>query len=195
MRVVRVVIACTIAVGFLSSQTDAGKAPVGGASRGGTVDLYANAIVSSGGGGGGSGPVCRWTALTRGEVSAIGGGSAGPGLTVEEQAQPATTVVGGVTYNTYAVTCPGEATTIRLVDPNVTAPDLFALVSDEVSARLPEPVHNMNPRPEVGGIVNLGLWLAVESQSIEPVRAEAGPAWIVATPTQRDFRHGRRGQR
>jgi hypothetical protein len=170
-------------VSYLVLPSYAARAEVKGWTDENTVDLSATVVVTSGSGGGGSGPVCRWTALTRGEVSGIGGGNAGPALTPEEAGQPATTVVGGTAYNTYAVTCPGQGTVIRLVDPNVTAPDLFALISQEARSRIPEPVHNMNPRPEVGGIVNLGLWLAVEAQSIDPIHAEAGPAWITATPT------------
>jgi hypothetical protein len=157
----------------------------GGDTNGGSVNLYANAVVSSGGGGG-SGPVCVWKALTRGDVGSIGGGSNGPGLTAEEQSQPATTIVGGVTFYTYAVTCPGQGTQLRLVNPNTTAADLFELIRREASARIPAPVHDMNPAPAVGGIVNLGLWLAVEQQSIAPIHAEAGAAWITANPTLTD---------
>jgi hypothetical protein len=155
----------------------------GGDTGGGSVNLFATAVVTFGAGGGGSGPVCSWKRVTRGEVGGIGGGQAGgPELSSEEAAQPATTVIGGVTYYTYAVSCPGLGTDLRFVNPNVTAADLFDLIRREVNERVPAPVHNMNPAPEVGGVVNLGLWLAVEPQTMDPVHAEAGPAWITATP-------------
>ena len=42
---------------------------------------------------------------------------------------------------------------------------------------------DISPLPEAGGVVNLGMWLALQGQDPVTVRAEAGPHWAEATVT------------
>jgi hypothetical protein len=46
---------------------------------------------------------------------------------------------------------------------------------------IPLPTLDMNPRPDVGGVVNVGLWLAVEDPGEVSAVAEVGPYWAVTT--------------
>ena len=58
--------------------------------------------------------------------------------------------------------------------------DVDALVASarrSVTAQLPEPTMNMNPDPSVGGIVNIGLWLAVADPGQVSITASVGPVW------------------
>jgi hypothetical protein len=48
---------------------------------------------------------------------------------------------------------------------------------------VPVPSLDLSPAPEAGGIVNLGLWLALTGQDPVTVRAEAGSLWAEATVT------------
>ncbi len=139
------------------------------------------APVYGGGTSSGSSPVCRWRAITRGEAAGIGGGNNGAPLTAEQAAQPAVRTINGRLHLLYAVVCP-TGTTLRYVPAGTTANDLIAGVLDIANTRIQPPTPDINPPPEVGSLVNLGLWLAVQPTTITPISAEAGPAWITLTP-------------
>jgi hypothetical protein len=90
--------------------------------------------------------------------------------------------IAGAESRLYRVSCPDGSTSQRWVSLSTSPTDLIPGVVDIVRARLQLPVPNINPTPADGGIVNLGLWLAVERQTVPPVTAEAGTAWITASP-------------
>jgi len=83
----------------------------------------------------------------------------------------------------YERSCPGDGGTGRLwVPPAEQLPSVEELRADayeRVAAQIPAPGLNMNPEPSVGGVVNIGLWLAVEDPGA--VTASAGPRWATVT--------------
>ena len=59
---------------------------------------------------------------------------------------------------------------------------LVASACEQVSAQVPSPADlNMNPEPSVGGIVNVGLWLAVDDPGQVSITASVGPVWATVT--------------
>ena len=127
-------------------------------------------------------PRCTWKALTRGDV--VGIGATGAGLTPEEAAEPATRVINGREHRLYSVACTDLGTVLRYVPIGVGVGDLIPGITDQVSGQLQPPIPSISPTPEANGIVNLGLWLAVQPQTLGPITAQAGPAtWITVTPT------------
>lgn len=67
--------------------------------------------------------------------------------------------------------------------PTVTVDDLVPGVLDEVRRTIPAPVLDMSPGADVGGIVNVGLWLAIAEPAPVTARAEAGSVWAQAQAT------------
>jgi hypothetical protein len=128
-------------------------------------------------------PRCSWDALTRGDV--VGIGSTGAALTPAESAEPATRVMNGREHRLYAVVCTGATgTSLRYVPTGVDVDELIDGIVDQVSGQLQLPVPSISPTPEANGIVNLGMWLAVEPQTLGAIGAQAGPGvWITVTPT------------
>jgi hypothetical protein len=122
--------------------------------------------------------------LTRGEaISAGGSGNDTPiDLTAEQRAEPTTRTLNGTEHHLYIVTCPGSGTQFRYVPAGITATDLIPGITNIIEGQLQPPVPDINPTPEANGIVNLGLWLAVQPQTLPPLTAAAGPAWITVTP-------------
>ena len=49
----------------------------------------------------------------------------------------------------------------------------------------PEPTLDINPRPDVGGIVNIGLWLAVNDPGRVSITASVGPVWATVIAAYR----------
>jgi hypothetical protein len=68
-------------------------------------------------------------------------------------------------------------------DPYITVRDVIDDAGDRAKRAVPAPVLDLSPSPEAGGIVNLGLWLALVGQEPVTVRAEAGSLWAEATVT------------
>ncbi len=125
---------------------------------------------------------CTWKALRRGDVVSIG--STGAALTPEEAAQPATRVINDREHRLYSVTCPATGTNLRYVPIDVGVGELIPGIIDRVSQQLQPPIPSISPTPEANGIVNLGLWLAVQPQTLDPITAQAGPdTWITVSPT------------
>lgn len=85
----------------------------------------------------------------------------------------------------YVVRCPPGAGAAQYTwGPVGIEVDRQALINeahDEAVSAIPVPALNMSPRPEVGGIVNLGLWLAVDDPGQINALAEAGPVWASVT--------------
>ncbi len=127
-------------------------------------------------------PRCSWKALTRGDV--VGIGATGAGLTPEEAAEPAIRIINGREHRLYSVACTDRGAALRYVPIGVGVGDLIPGITDEVSGQLQLPVPSISPTPEANGIVNLGMWLAVEPQTLGAISAQAGPAtWITVAPT------------
>jgi hypothetical protein len=134
---------------------------------------------------GGGGPVCTWVLDTRGDSGEVeDGATAVPDTATVVADQSVVVPINGIPHYVYTVTCPGRAGYKQFVPVDLDADDLIAELTDVVRSRLQLPVPDINPTAESNGIVNLGLWLAVEPQTIDPITAQAGPAvWITVTPT------------
>jgi hypothetical protein len=78
--------------------------------------------------------------------------------------------------------CP-DGSGFTWVDVTVTVQDAIDDAVDRARRAVPAPTLDISPPPDVGGIVNLGLWLALAGQDPVTVRAEAGPHWAEATVT------------
>ena len=67
----------------------------------------------------------------------------------------------GRTEQAYTVFC-GSAVRLVWVETTITPRELAERAFAEV--RVPPPITRMSPAADVGGVVNLGMWLAIESQ-------------------------------
>jgi hypothetical protein len=84
----------------------------------------------------------------------------------------------------FARTCPGRTDpTFTWVDTSITAADVIDDAVDRARRAVPAPTLDLSPPPTAGGIVNLGMWLAVAASEPVSVRAEAGAYWAEATAT------------
>ena len=72
---------------------------------------------------------------------------------------------------------------------------LIASASQQVTAQVPSPAMDMNPEPSVGGIVNIGLWLAVADPGQVSITASVGPVWATVTARYRGHDVGLRQRR
>ena len=63
------------------------------------------------------------------------------------------------------------------IDPQVVIDAAYA----SARAQIPAPVIDVNPTPEAGGIVNIGLWLAVSDPGQVNAFASVGPVWASVT--------------
>jgi len=73
--------------------------------------------------------------------------------------------------------CPGDLVAEFVWQGPVDPVDLVPGASARARARLPLPVPDMSPTPEVGSVVNLGLWFAIEDPGVTTARATLGNAW------------------
>ena len=90
-------------------------------------------------------------------------------------------------YRVFSARCPTRAYPLLYIPPGVSGDESLATVIDRVRARVPDVQPDVNPSLEVGGFVNLGMWLAVApAADVAPITAEAGPdAWATASATHR----------
>ena len=87
----------------------------------------------------------------------------------------------GRTEQVFARECPDGVGGFTWVDTSITIGDVIDDAVDRARRAVPEPELDLSPSPEAGGIVNLGLWLALTGQDPVTVRAEAGSLWAEAT--------------
>ena len=127
-----------------------------------------------------TGPKCQWTVYlgTRPAIDAIGGVPMYRDTTSKaDVAEP------GVGVETlYRVEC-ADGVSYRWAAPSefVDRQALINAVRDDAVASIPLPALVMSPAPDVGGVVNLGLWLAVDAPGQVNAYAEVGPVWASVT--------------
>lgn len=120
-------------------------------------------------------PACTWTPLRGGDAAPGGGENPLPGG--GEQATDSQGRLG------WTVICPGEGLEVRWTTPT---PDPITLVqpaTDRARALLPMPVPVQSPAPDIGSVVNLGLWFSIEDPGVTTARASLAGAWAEATGT------------
>ncbi len=137
------------------------------ATEGGT--LIAELWVSGGGSGSG-GSSCGWA---RGVV--------GPGMPREIVVQVGDKPDGPEWENAelWLRSCPSGANWVWV--PEIDWGQLAGAAAASARAQLPLPVPDINPDPVDGGIVNLGLWIAVDDPGETTARAAIGPYWVEVT--------------
>lgn len=86
-------------------------------------------------------------------------------------------------FRVFTATCPGRSLGLLFIPPAVDGTETIERAVDHIREQIPDPTPAINPPVDVGGVVNLGLWLAVEqTPSLGPVTAEAGPDnWVTVT--------------
>ena len=158
--------------------------------------------------GGGSGPKCSWNRYDQGDWEAAIGTPPPPPrdydtpdeeLTPEELAarnaereqdarreierrsRTKVTAFNGEPHHVYDVRCAGFSGNLRLVPANLNAGDLLPGLIAAAQSRIELPVPNVSPQLDLGGYVNLGMWLAIEPATFAPLTAEAGPVWATLT--------------
>ena len=87
----------------------------------------------------------------------------------------------GRTEQVFARECPDGVGGFTWVDTSITIGDVIDDAVGRARRAVPAPALDVSPSPEAGGIVNLGLWLALAGQDPVTVRAEAGSLWAEAT--------------
>lgn len=130
---------------------------------------------------------CRWVAATAADGWDPGdyGNIAASGYTFAEGPDGGVvrTFPDGRTEQVFARSCPDGVDGFTWVDTSITVQDVIDDAVDRASSAVPQPSLDVSPAPEAGGIVNLGLWLALTGQDPVTVRAEAGSLWAEATAT------------
>jgi hypothetical protein len=162
-----------------AGQGDYGRPDAGSDPSAGTVTVAASFEFDGGqqvSGSAPSKPQCTWTAY------------GAPGTALPGEAEPAWAAQASAMNATlYTRECPAGAgpalswVLVPNVAPEVRAQDLVAAAASRVTAQLPLPTLNMNPAPSVGGVVNIGLWLAVRDPGQVSITASAGPVWATVT--------------
>jgi hypothetical protein len=87
----------------------------------------------------------------------------------------------GRTEQVFERVCPDGSRGFAWVDTSITVQDVIDDAVDRARRAVPAPELEMSPPPDAGGVVNLGMWLAVREQAPVTVRAEAGLLWAEAT--------------
>lgn len=89
---------------------------------------------------------------------------------------------GAGTETLYLVDCAGGAgfrwaAPADYIDPQIVIDAAY----DSATAQIPQPTLDINPTPQAGGIVNIGLWLAVADPGQVNALASIGPVWASVT--------------
>ena len=88
-----------------------------------------------------------------------------------------------VDHRVFSTDCPGVGFAVRFIAVTTDEPGLLANAEDIAHGRIPEATPDVSPSAEAGGVVNLGLWLAVDEPAPIPnITAEAGPVWVTVSP-------------
>ena len=136
-----------------------------------------------------TGPVqpCRWVAATAADGWDPDGygniETSGYTFGVTPDGGVVRTFSDGRTEQVFARSCPNGVDGFTWVDTSITVQDVIDDAVGRARGAVPAPSLDISPSPSVGGIVNLGLWLALAGQDPVTVRAEAGALWAEATAT------------
>ena len=190
---------------------------VGGVGPEGTIQVAAWVHVGPTSKGGGP-PACTWHKLTRIQVVSIAGKSwdypqrpdnpPDEDLTPEElvardgayaialandrllQQSWATLDVDGVPSGTWRVNCRPGTTNLPIIVAPISIPTvaLGEAIYDYAKDRVPEPIANTSPAFDINAFVNIGLWLAVEPQTMEAIGARAVDEWMTVQPVLASLR-------
>ena len=166
------------------SDVDEGTGPTFGGGVGGGGVIEAGVDQGPSGGGGGApgpasyGPQCSWTPAT---INSLGG----PALPSDaiDDLDPNQQIVNDDGEYGWLRLCPGDLVAQFVWQTPVDPVDLIPGASDRARARLPLPVPDMSPAPEVGSVANLGVWFAIEDPGVTSARATLGSAWAQVTGT------------
>ena len=71
--------------------------------------------------------------------------------------------------------------------PDVTPREVIDQTALALRKKLPTPSLALSPSSAAGGIVNLGMWLAVQDAGEVSVTAQLGPIWATVRARQRDL--------
>ena len=130
---------------------------------------------------------CRWvagTAIDGWDEGAYGDlGPSGYQFTQGADGSVGRAFPDGRTEQVFERVCPDGSQGFVWVDTSITPQDVIDDAVDRAKRAVPAPTLDLSPSPEAGGIVNLGLWLALAGQDPVTVRAEAGSLWAEATVT------------
>jgi hypothetical protein len=113
--------------------------------------------------------VCRWAPAT--SKNTAGTGATGDIADNGSQIENADGEIGWL-----RVCGNGEPEFVWL-PPAVDPVDLIPGAAARARAQLPLPDPNMSPTPEIGSVVNLGLWFAIDDPGVTTARATLGTAW------------------
>lgn len=150
----------------------------------GEIDATAGTETTASGGTSGASPAGvtgpRCTFVPASDVTQVPGAGTGP-IVRDRDTSQLVPAPGPNTETLYQRRCPGQPPGWVWVPDDAAEPvNVQALVEeayDTVTRRLPNPSMNMNPDPSVGGIVNIGLWLAVDDPGLVSATASVGPVW------------------
>lgn len=81
----------------------------------------------------------------------------------------------------YAKKCPGKPLKLYWISNSTSDTDMINIAFAEARKTLPLPVMNMSPDPAIGGVVNLGMWLAIDDPGPVVVTATAGAVSATVT--------------
>lgn len=128
-------------------------------------------------------PRCSWQVVTLNQLPVGYTTSTDPVRRDEATTSllPPGSAAGQGTQTLYLRSCPGQSDAWVWASDGVDEDDLIASAFQRVTAQVPSPAMNMNPDPSVGGIVNIGLWLAVEDPGQVSITASVGPVWATVT--------------
>jgi len=157
------------------------------------VGIVLPAGAGSSGSGGASKPRCTWEKVLVGDFLDIPGGISGDGERSTDQVAELGPD-GEVLRLGWWKICSGAAPQFVWVAPTVDIQVLIDGAAARARAATPSPVPNINPPPEAGSFVNLGLWLAIYDPGVTTARVDLGGQWAqvraVLTGFEVDFGNG-----
>ncbi|MFK8023924.1 MAG: hypothetical protein AB8G26_08170 [Ilumatobacter sp.] len=81
----------------------------------------------------------------------------------------------------WTVSCPGRPLEVRWVIEAVDPTEFIDDAANRARAQLPLPVPVQSPAPDVGSVVNLGLWISIDDPGVTTARAAAAGVWAEVT--------------
>ena len=149
-------------------------------SDGGDGTIGVGIVLPAGAGSSGSGntskPRCTWEKVLAGDFRDIPGVIPGEGARSTDQVAELGPD-GEVLRLGWWKICGSAAPQFVWVAPTVDIQVLIDGAAARARAATPSPVPNINPAPEAGSFVNLGLWLAIDDPGVTTARVDLGGQW------------------